>query len=47
MAQTSRLFRGGILEANIFPTITTRTGDADIDLIVVYETERDIRTIEE
>ena len=25
------------MEANIFPTITTRTGDADIDLIVEYE----------
>lgn len=29
---------GGILEPLIFPTITTRTGDADIDLIVeIYE----------
>ena len=46
MAQTSRLFRGGVLEANIFPTITTRTGDADIDLIVEYATNGDIRTIE-
>lgn len=25
---------GGIYEADIFPTITTRTGSADIDLIV-------------
>jgi hypothetical protein len=32
-------FGGGILEANIFPTITTRTGDADIDLIVEYEVQ--------
>ena len=31
-------FGGGILEPLIFPTITTRTGDADIDLIVeIYE----------
>lgn len=38
MAQTPRILRGGILEPLIFPTITTRTGDADIDLIVeIYE----------
>lgn len=38
MAQTTRILRGGILEPLIFPTITTRTGDADIDLIVeIYE----------
>lgn len=31
-------FGGGILDPLIFPTITTRTGDADIDLIVeIYE----------
>jgi hypothetical protein len=34
MAQTTWILRGGILEPLIFPTITTRTGDADIDLIV-------------
>ena len=27
-------FLGGIYEADIFPTITARTGSADIDLIV-------------
>lgn len=38
MAQTTRILRGGILKPLIFPTITTRTGDADIDLIVkIYE----------
>ena len=39
MAQTTRILRGGgILEPLIFPTITTRTGGADIDLIVeIYE----------
>jgi hypothetical protein len=30
-------FGGGILDPLIFPTITTRTGDADIDLIVEIE----------
>ena len=47
ISPTIMTMQGGILEPLIFPTITTRTGDADIDLIVEYETNRDIRTIEE
>ena len=43
---SSRLLRGGVLEADIFPTITTRTGDAQIDIILEYEEEGYIRTIE-
>ena len=30
-------YKGGVYEADIFPTITTRTGDADIDVILEIE----------
>lgn len=32
-------FKGGVLDTDISPTITTRTGDAQLDLIIEYETE--------
>lgn len=35
-------FRGGVQEADIFPTITARTGDADNDVIMeIYGQETD------
>ena len=30
----------GVLDTDISPTITARTGDAQLDLIIEYETER-------
>lgn len=42
ISETTRLFQGGVQDADIFPTITARTGDADNDVIMeLYGQETD------